>query len=263
MWRENALIDPLYAASGLLVGVLVGLTGVGGGSLMTPLLILLFGIHPTTAVGTDLLFAACTKAVGATIHAHARTIDWHVTGRLALGSIPITALTVLIISLMSAHTDAVSHVITPILGVTLLGTALLLLFQQQALHHVSRLGASLRPQWLTGLTAMAGGVLGLLVSLSSVGAGALGITMLGVLYPRLPAPKIVGSDIAHAIPLTLLAGTGYWMMGSVDWTLLGSLLSGSVPGVMLGSLVATRLPTAAVRVVLAATLAIAAARMLA
>jgi len=256
------VIDPLYAACGLGVGFLVGLTGVGGGSLMTPLLILLFGVHPVSAVGTDLLFAACTKSVGAVIHAQARTIDWRVARRLTLGSLPAALAMILAFSLLGSHPDAISRAITPMLGVALLLTAVLLLVQHRVLRAVGS-GTPLAPGRAHGLTVAAGAGLGALVSLSSVGAGALGVTVLSILYPRLPPARVVGTDIAHAIPLTLLAGTGYWMMGAVDVKLLGSLLSGSVPGIVLGSILATRVLTRVLRGALAATLAMAALRMLA
>jgi uncharacterized membrane protein YfcA len=257
------VIDPLYAASGFGVGALVGLSGVGGGSLMTPLLILLFGVHPATAVGTDLLFAACTKSVGMAIHAQRRTIDWRVTARLATGSIPATALTLLVLGRMDLGAAAVSRIITPVLAVTLLATAVMLLFQRRLLGVVAGRVAAVRPRTLHALNIGAGAVLGVLVSLSSVGAGALGVTLLLVLYPSLPTARIVGSDIAHAIPLTLIAGCGYWMMGSVDWGLLGALLSGSIPGIVVGSMLATAAPAAVLRVVLAAVLAAVGASLLA
>lgn len=255
------MIDPLYAFSGFGVGLLVGLTGVGGGSLMTPLLILLFGVHPATAVGTDLLFAACTKTVGAAINAQRQTIDWTVTGRLAAGSIPTTALTVTVLHFLRAHTDVASRLISPIVAVAILGTALMLVFHQQALRFITPRVAALNPGYLTKTTVATGAILGVLVSLSSIGAGALGVTALTLLYPRLPMTKIVGSDIAHAIPLTLLGGMGYWFLGVVDWPLLGSLLSGSIPGIILGSLLATRVPTQVLRIVLATVLAIAAVKL--
>lgn len=257
------MIDPLYAASGLGVGVLVGMTGVGGGSLMTPLLILLFGIHPVSAVGTDLLFAACTKSVGAVIHAQARTIDWRLAGRLALGSLPAAAGMIVVFSLLGGHPDAATRVITPVLGVALLLTAALLVFQRQVLAAFAGWGNAIAPGRAAAWTVVSGAVLGVLVSLTSVGAGALGVTVMSVLHPRLPATRIVGTDIAHAIPLTLLAGAGYWFMGSVDVALLGALLCGSVPGIVLGSLLATRVPAAVLRGVLAAVLAVSAVRMLA
>lgn len=257
------MIDPLYAASGFGIGILVGMTGVGGGSLMTPLLILLFGIHPVSAIGTDLLFAACTKSVGAVIHAQARTINWRLAGQLALGSLPAAAGMILVFSLLGGHPDAVTRVVTPVLGVALLLTAALLIFQQRVLAAFAGLGTAMAPGRAAAWTVLSGAMLGVMVSLTSVGAGALGVTVLGVLHPRLPMARIVGTDIAHAIPLTLLAGAGYWFMGAVDVALLGSLLCGSVPGVVLGSLVATRVPVRVLRWALAAVLAVSAVRMLA
>lgn len=256
------MIDPLYTLSGFAVGALVGLTGVGGGSLMTPLLVLLFGIHPATAVGTDLLYAACTKSVGVLIHARRDTVDWQVTRRLASGSLPAAAFTLLLLHQLHVHTAAVSRVITPVLAVAILLTVLLLLFQNQLLAALGTRSAGLSQRWLKGLTVASGAVLGALVTLTSVGAGALGVSVLTLLYPRLSPARVVGSDIAHAIPLTLLAGTGYWYLGAVDWVLLGSLLSGSVPGVIVGSLLATRMPKLVVRGMLAATLTLVAGRLL-
>ena len=257
------MIDPLYTLSGFAVGALVGLTGVGGGSLMTPLLVLLFGIHPATAVGTDLLYAACTKSVGAVIHGRSQTIDWQVTRRLAAGSLPAAALMLVGLSQLQIHTDAVSRIITPVLAVMILLTVLLLLFQKQLLARLGPPSAELSPRSLRALTIAAGAVLGALVTLTSVGAGALGVSVLTLLYPRLSTVRIVGTDIAHAIPLTLLAGTGYWYLGAVDWVLLGSLLSGSVPGIIVGSLLATRVPVLVLRGTLAVTLTLVASKLLA
>ena len=254
------MIDPLYTLSGFAVGALVGLTGVGGGSLMTPILILLFGVSPVTAIGTDLLFAACTKTVAAAVHAQSKTIDWAVTGRLAMGSIPATVLTMVALNAISNQTGAVAGVLTPILAVAILATAAMLLFDKQAVRFVSARTARL-PVGPT--TVGVGAALGFLVSLTSIGAGALGVTALTLLYPRLPMTRVVGSDIAHAIPLTLLAGIGYWWLGVVDWPLLGSLLSGSIPGVVLGSLLATRVPTSVLRGVLATVLSLVAGKLLA
>ncbi len=259
----NQMVDPLYALAGFGAGALVGLTGVGGGSLMTPLLILLFGVHPATAVGTDLLFAACTKTVGAAINAQRQTIDWTVTGRLAMGSVPATALTLTVLHYLRAHTDAASQLISPIVAVAILGTAFMLVFHRQALRLIEPRVAALSAANLAAATMATGAVLGVLVSLSSIGAGALGVTALTLLYPRLSMTKIVGSDIAHAIPLTLLGGMGYWFLGAVNWTLLGSLLSGSIPGIIAGSLLASRVPTQVLRMVLAAVLTIAAVKLIA
>ena len=256
------MIDPLYVASGFGVGTLVGLTGVGGGSLMTPLLILLFGIHPATAVGTDLLFAACTKTAGTVVHARNDTIEWPVTRRMMAGSIPAAALTILVLHASHANAEAASHVITPILAVACLATAVMLVFQNQVLAILASTSARIQPRALTGLTVVVGVLLGVLVTISSVGAGAMGVPALTLLYPRLPIARLVGTDIAHAIPLTLLAGLGYWMIGSIDWPLLGSLLSGSVPGIVVGSLLAPRIPKVALRLALAATLTVASVKLL-
>lgn len=256
------MIDPLYSLSGFLVGVLVGLTGVGGGSLMTPLLILVFGIHPATAVGTDLLFAACTKSIGVAVHARGHTVDWRITGLLALGSLPMAAFTIALFAYLDVHASMVSHIITPVLAAAILAAALMLLFQKPLLRFAEPIADGIAPGRLAAVTIAAGGVLGVLVTLSSVGAGALGVGVLSLLYPRMRIARIVGSDIAHAVPLTLLAGAGYWVLGAVDWPLLGSLLTGSVPGIVLGSLIAARVPGHAIRGVLATTLIVVAGKLL-
>jgi uncharacterized membrane protein YfcA len=256
------MIQPLYSFSGFVVGALVGLTGVGGGSLMTPLLILLFGIHPATAVGTDLLFAACTKTVGAAIHARGRTIDWLVVRRLAAGSIPATVLMVGLLRVVRPDTRMISALVTPVLAGALLVTAVLVVFQRQVVAGLAGFSAGLTAGRQRGFTIASGVVLGVLVSLSSVGAGALGVTVLLLLYPSLSPQRIVGSDIAHAIPLTLVAGAGYFLMGSIDWPMLGSLLVGSIPGIVLGSLLATRAPVSVLRVLLAVVLGVAGGKLL-
>ncbi len=253
-------INPLYSLSGLLVGLLVGLTGVGGGSLMTPLLVLVFRIHPATAVGTDLLYAAITKSVGTAVHGGKRTIDWKMVGLLVAGSIPATLLTLWAIQVFG-KSDAASHLITTVLGYSLFVTALLLLLrdrirrmaeqrQAQAVQDHRPLHSGRR----AALTILTGLVLGFLVSLSSVGAGALGVTALILLYPQLPTVRIVGSDIAHAVPLTFLAGMGYFAMGKVDTVMLLALLIGSIPGILAGSLLAPRVPEKVLRAMLAAVL---------
>ena len=247
-------VNFLYSLSGFAVGVLVGMTGVGGGSLMTPLLILLFGVHPATAVGTDLLYAAATKTGGTLIHGLSRTIEWRVVGRLALGSVPMTALTLLVLSKLDLEGGNAGGIITGVLAAALFATAAALIFRRKLLavyaEYVGELDAS-HTAWLT--TAV-GAILGVLVSISSVGAGAIGVTALILLYPRLPIARIVGSDIAHAVPLTLLAGIGHWFLGSIDWAMLGSLLIGSLPGIVVGSQIATRVPDAVLRLTLAGTL---------
>jgi uncharacterized membrane protein YfcA len=252
-------IDPLYAASGLAVGLLVGLTGVGGGSLMTPILVLLFRVHPATAVGTDLLYAAITKTVGTAIHGTKRAIDWKLVGLLALGSVPATLLTVYGVQHFG-RPEALSKLITLVLGYALFLTALLLLLRGVIRRYAEKHqtaerepGGAKRRALMTILTGL---VLGFLVSLSSVGAGALGVTALILLYPRLPTLRIVGSDIAHAVPLTFIAGMGYFAIGKVDTVMLVALLCGSIPGIIIGSFLAPKLPEKALRVTLAVVLSL-------
>jgi uncharacterized membrane protein YfcA len=254
-------VSLLYSLSGFTVGMLVGMTGVGGGSLMTPLLILLFGIHPATAVGTDLFYAAATKTGGTLVHGLGRTIEWRVVGLLAAGSVPTTALALFGLSKINLYDGVAAGLITGVLSAALFLTATVLIFRKRILaHYCARLGA-LTPRQTALLTATTGAVLGVLVSISSVGAGALGVTALVLLYPRLPTARVVGSDIAHAVPLTAIAGVGHWIAGSVDWSLLGSLLAGSLPGILLGSYVALRVPDTVVRFALAITLIVIGTRL--
>jgi uncharacterized membrane protein YfcA len=257
-------IDWLYSLSGLGVGFLVGLTGVGGGSLMTPLLVLLFGVHPATAVGTDLLYAAATKATGTLVHGLKGSVDWRVTGRLALGSVPAAAVTLWLLQRHGLHSPAATALLQRVLGAALLVTSLALVFRPQlaafAARHYSpeRVESPVRTALLTVLTGV---VLGVLVSMTSVGAGAIGVTVLLLLYPRLPTARIVGSDVAHAVPLTLVAGMGHWLLGSVDVAMLLSLLIGSLPGIVLGSHLSARAPEAVLRNLLAAVLVLVGARL--
>jgi uncharacterized membrane protein YfcA len=238
------------------------MTGVGGGSLMTPLLILLFGIHPATAVGTDLLYACATKAGGTLVHGLGRTVDWRVVGRLAAGSVPATALTLIVLSRLDLRGAAANHLITMVLSAALFTTAAALIFRARLLAIYEARVGNIEERHTAFLTVAVGVVLGVLVSVSSVGAGAIGVTALVMLYPRLPIARIVGSDIAHAVPLTLIAGLGHWLLGSIDWSLLGSLLVGSLPGIVLGSLLAARVPDAVLRFLLAGTLLVVGGRLL-
>ena len=253
--------DPLYMLSGFFVGLLVGQTGVGGGALMTPILVLLFGIHPATAVGTDLLYASATKSVGTLVHGLNHTVDWRITGRLALGSLPATVITLLVISRINIGGSASGHVISLIVGVMLLLTALSLIFRQRFLRLMAPVQEGITALRSARLTVLTGVVLGTLVTMTSVGAGALGVTALLMLYPRKPMAIIVGSDIAHAVPLTLVAGIGHWWLGSVNWPLLSSLLAGSIPGIILGSYLAAHVPDAVLRPILATVLVIVGGRL--
>jgi hypothetical protein len=255
------MIDPLYAMSGFFVGLLVGMTGVGGGSLMTPLLILLFGVHPATAVGTDLLYAAATKTGGSVVHGLARSIDWRVVRRLATGSIPATILTVAALSRFDLDSSVARGLITFMLSVALFVTAVALVFGDTLTGLYRSHVRKLDPARTAASTVAVGAALGILVSISSVGAGAIGVVALVLLYPNLPMSRIVGSDIAHAVPLTLIAGGGHWLIGSVDWHIIGSLLAGSLPGIFLGSYVAVRIPERALKLVLATVLFVVAGRL--
>jgi uncharacterized membrane protein YfcA len=249
-------MDLAYAFSGFVVGGIVGLTGVGGGSLMTPLLVLLFGVAPATAVGTDLLYAALTKAGGVVVHARRRHVRWEIVGRLATGSLPGAMVTIGVLSFSRIDHVALSRIVTQSLGFALILTAFAILGK----HRIQRWGrlasGAWRERWIGPLTVAVGFVLGVLVTLSSVGAGALGVAALFLLYPRLSTVEIVGSDIAHAVPLTLVAGLGHAHLGTVDWDLLGSLLVGSLPGIWLGSALSAHVPDRLLRSGLASVLVV-------
>jgi uncharacterized protein len=248
------MIDPLYVVSGFGVGLLVGMTGVGGGSLMTPLLILLFGIHPATAVGTDLLYASATKTGGTLAHGWARSIHWPAVIRLAAGSIPASVLTLVVLWQLDLNAEASRSLVNLVLCFALVLTATSLIFRKALMDRYRRRLQQLDPGTTVRATILVGAALGVLVSISSVGAGAVGVTALLLLYPNLPTTRIVASDIAHAVPLTLVAGIGHWATGAIDWRILGMLLVGSLPGILIGSYLAHRVPERALRLVLAATL---------
>jgi uncharacterized membrane protein YfcA len=252
----------LYVLSGLVVGTIVGLTGVGGGSLMTPILVMLFGLHPATAVGTDLLYAAATKSVGTFIHGLGRTIAWRVTALLSLGSVPAATGMILAQRYWAPSVDSASVLITSVLGASLLLTSIAMMLRKRIRAYADHSAHRFTARTREALTVVIGLILGVLVSISSVGAGALGVTALILLYPRLPTARIVGSDIAHAVPLTLIAGFGHWLTGHVEFALIGQLLTGSIPGIIAGSLLAPRLPEDWLRRLLAAVLAIVGARLL-
>ena len=257
-----AAINPILVVSGFVVGMLVGLTGVGGGSLMTPILVLLFGVHATTAVGTDLLYAAITKTGGTLTHGLKGTVDWRVTGRLAAGSIPATILTLFALYILDIKGNASPPLITTALGIALVMTAVCVLSHRWLRLLTATRHTEADPRWTATLTTFAGLLLGVFVTLSSVGAGAIGMTALVLLYPRTPIARLVGSDIAHAVPLTLIAGVGHWLLGSVDWVLLSSLVIGSLPGIFFGSHLSARVSDKVLRPVLATILVIVGVRML-
>lgn len=258
-------MDWMHTVAGFIVGIVVGLTGVGGGALMTPILVLIFGVSPALAVGTDLWFAAITKTVGGFVHNKHGSVDWQVLRRLCLGSLPTAGLT-----LYWLHVNGVGQIkqdlILTALGCVLLLTAIAIIFKTKT----HALGAKLRgaapvqfKRMQPGLTVLAGSILGLLVTLTSVGGGALGIVMLVFLYPRRLTPtRLVGTDIVHAVPLTVIAGTGYLWMGSIDLLLLANLLLGSLPGIIIGSKLSAKVSEVQLRIAIAVILSIVGCKLL-
>lgn len=249
----------ITSISGFVVGVLIGMTGIGGGALMTPILILLVGVVPSSAVATDLLFAAITKMVGMAVHGAHGAVDWQVVRRLAFGSLPAAAFTGMLLFAEGQISKGANQIILPALGGILLLTSVGMLLKTY-LHEMGRrfrLGAAERFKYLqTPLTVVAGALIGCVVTLTSVGAGAFGAVILLYLYPlRMTPQKLVGTDIAHAIPLALVAGAGHFLLGNVDFSLLGNLLIGSIPGVILGSLMTNFAPSGVVRAGVAVALA--------
>jgi len=236
------LMDLLYTASGFFVGLIVGMTGVGGGSLMTPLLVLIFGISPATAVGTDLLYAALTKCGGTVAHGRKGHVDWLIVTRLASGSIPAAAITLYVLSELPGHGKEIGHIMSVALGFALFLTAGAIFLRDKLLRYARKHEDSFIQRHVAPITIIVGVILGVLVTISSVGAGALGVTALFFLYPRIGTLKIIASDIAHSVPLTAVAGVGHWYLGSVDFNLLGALLLGSLPGIWVGSHIASKVP---------------------
>lgn len=252
-------MDGLYTLSGFLVGLIVGVTGVGGGSLMTPLLVLFFGISPATAVGTDLLYASLTKSLGGWVHAKRGSVDWKVVILLSLGSLPAAVTTILLLKYLALDEKTLRSVVTNVLSVALLMTATVLLFK----NSIQKLGRSrdgtvyeLHHRYLPAATIFTGVIVGALVTISSIGAGVLGTVALLFLYPRMSAVKVVGTDIVHAVPLTALAGMGHLALGTVNLVLLGSLLLGSLPGIYIGSHLSAKVPDKVLRPLLAIMLLI-------
>ncbi len=237
-------MDYWYAFSGLAIGAIVGMTGVGGGALMTPLLVIAFGIPPAIAVGTDLLYGALTKAGGAWIHRNA--VDWKIVGLLASGSIPAAIFGILLLE--SLPSGATTPVISTALGIALVLTSAALLFRERIMQSTPSSEAH------AAATVISGAIIGFFVSVSSIGAGALGTVALFHLYPRLSAIRVVATDIAHAVPLTAIAGTAHAAIGTVDFHLLEMLILGSLPGIHIGSLLASKIPEKMLRRMLAGML---------
>lgn len=254
-----------YTVAGFTVGFIVGLTGVGGGSLMTPLLVVLFGVKPALAVGTDLLYAAITKSGGIFVHHYQKSIDWKIVGLLSSGSIPASLAALYLLNHLETSGEDYDRLITSVLSIALILTSLVLYFKNKlqsasqnerfkpirALHHRLR-----KP-----MTVFSGVMIGTLVTISSVGAGAFGAAVLLFLYPRLRAVTIIGTDLAHAVPITAIAGLGHAHIGTVDYALLINLLIGSLPGIYLGSRAAARMPDKLIRPILATMLILIGVRM--
>ena len=262
--------DIAFIVAGFAVGLIVGLTGVGGGSLMTPVLIFFFGVKPYLAIGTDLLFAAFTKMGGTVSMARQRLVPWRVVGLLCAGSIPAALAALWLLARLGPATERVQHLMTNTLGVALLITAAAMLYKVLAFSQGQQTAAAAARQssgalateprhW--SLPVLLGALIGALVTFTSVGAGAIGVTVLLLVFPHLPLPRIVAADIAYAVPLTLVAGLGHASLGSVDWALLAQLLAGSLPGIWLGSRLVTRTPERLVRSALSVLLAFAGAKL--
>ncbi len=250
--------DYVFTLAGAVVGFSIGLTGVGGGSLMIPMLLAL-GVPPQMAVGTDLLYASITKSGGVMVHSKKRTINWRVVGLLSLGSAPFSLATVFALRTFFHDANEYKHILTTSLGVMLMITALSLIFkrQLQAFHNANPRKNELR-QYIndrsTLFTILMGAALGVLVTLSSVGAGAFGVMVLLILYPRLATIEIIGTDVSHAVLLTLIAGLGHLSMGNVDFALLGKLLIGSLPAIYIGTHLSARMPENVIQPLLGLTL---------
>lgn len=255
-------MEPGYSIAGFAVGVVVGLTGVGGGALMTPLLTLGFGVNAAVAVGTDLLYAALTKAGGVWVHGRHGSVDWRIAGRLALGSLPAVGATLLLLEYLAPDPQRLSALINTMLGAALIGTAAAMLLKQRLRQWVQSRAPRPGNERPTVATVLTGAAVGALVTLTSVGAGALVAAALFLLYPRMAPAHIVGTDIAHAVPLAALAGLGHAGLGTVDYALLGNLLLGSLPGIALGSLAANRVPERLLRPVLAGMLGMVGGRLI-
>ncbi len=259
-------MDWLYTVSGFAVGLIVGVTGVGGGSLMTPLLVLFFGVSPATAVGTDLLYASLTKTVGGWVHGRNGTVDWKVVGLLSLGSFPAALITIALLKYLALDEKTLRTLVTSVLSVALLLTATALLLKDWIKKIALRDDGTvyeLHHRHLPAATIVTGLVVGTLVTISSIGAGVLGTVALLFLYPRMAAVKVVGTDIVHAVPLTAVAGLGHMALGTVDFVLLGSLLLGSIPGIFIGSHLSAKVPEKMLRPILATMLLIIGVKMVA
>ena len=252
-----------YITAGFAVGLLVGMTGVGGGSLMTPLLTLLFGVSPTVAVGTDLAFASITKSAGTITHRFNGTVDWAIVRRLCLGALPAALVSTLALRHFGALDAHIGQVIRYSIAGSVMLTVVALLFRRRMIAWMAaRPERQMQGRALVVATVASGAILGVLVTVSSIGAGAIGATLLVLLYPKLTPAQVAGTDIAYAVPLTAIAALGHWWLGSIDWMLLLTLLIGSLPGITLGSMLARKVPERFLRALLALTLTGVAAKLI-
>ncbi len=259
-------MDFSFTIAGFIVGFIVGMTGVGGGSLMTPILVLGFGIQPAIAVGTDLLYAAITKSGGVFVHHKHNNIQWPVVILLSFGSIPACLSSIFLIKELAVAGVNYDDLIMTILSIALILTAVFL-FTQNRLHRLSEQEqfdaiTLLHRKYRKPATIFAGAVIGILVTFSSIGAGVIGAACLCFLYPEFKTIQIVATDLAYAIPITAIAGLGHAYIGTVDYILLGSLLIGSLPGIYAGSHFGTFLPEKVMRPVLASMLLIIGVRLI-
>jgi uncharacterized protein len=252
-----------YIVSGFAVGLLVGMTGVGGGSLMTPLLTLLFGVPPSVAVGTDLAFASITKTAGTFTHRLRGTVRWDIVRLLCMGALPAAVLATLALKRFGALDAEIGQLIRYSIAGSVLLTVVALLFKGKMLAWINaKPSRHLQGKPLAIATVISGAVLGVLVTVSSIGAGAIGATLLVMLYPKMSPAEVAGTDIAYAVPLTAIAAFGHWWLGSINWELLAMLLLGSVPGITIGSWAARAVPERFLRALLAMTLTGVAAKLI-
>jgi uncharacterized membrane protein YfcA len=249
-------VELIHIAAGALVGLVIGLTGVGGGSLMTPILVLGFGISPAIAVGTDLLYAALTKCSGVYFHHKNSTVDWKIVFLLGTGSVPCSFMTIAALEHLKETGFNYDDIIISTLGVMLILTSFIIFIKDKLLdfihsNHGDSFIVNCIRRYRPHITVLCGCLLGCVVTISSVGAGAIGSAILFLLYPRKTSINIVGTDIAHAVPLTAIAGLGHLHFGTVDFSLLAGLLLGGVPAIYVGSMIGKNLPDKVLRPLIA------------
>jgi len=251
-----------YIICGFLVGTLVGLTGVGGGALMTPLLTMVFGVPASVAIGTDLAFASITKVAGTIAHKSIGTVNWRVVRLLCFGALPAALVAILCLKTFGVLNQTTNQILRYTIGCSVLLTVISLIFKSQMQSWINaHPEKQLHGRTLTVATIFVGAILGSLVTVTSIGAGAVGATLILLLYPHFSAAEVAGTDIAYAVPLTAIAAIGHWWLGSTNWLLLSTLLVGSVPGIVLGSLLTRAIPDKVLRFILASSLTMVAVKL--